>query len=101
MARALGGFVLLHGLMMMSEWCGPASSENVREAIAAMTHGTNGLAFWIFANGLGVAAVIALVLVGNRFTVPGTAIAAATLALLGLLAYEFVWITAGQAPALS
>jgi hypothetical protein len=87
--------------MMMTEWCEPASSENVREAIAAMTHGTNGLAFWIVANGLGVAAVIALVLVSNHFTAPGMAIAAAALALLGLLAYEFVWIAAGQAPALS
>jgi formate-dependent nitrite reductase membrane component NrfD len=92
-----------HFAMMLAEPLLPASSDDIRHAVRVMTRGAIGAIYWFGAVFAG--AVIPFVLIQfslNRFS-PGAAteIAAAAIALAGLPLYEYVWITAGQAPALS
>jgi len=92
-----------HALMMLGEIALPSMNEDVHHAIRVMTHGALGTVFWLAA--LTCGSIIPLFLLILALTHAGPLVAMESLAalgvLFGLLAYEYVWITAGQASPLS
>jgi Fe-S-cluster-containing dehydrogenase component/formate-dependent nitrite reductase membrane component NrfD len=93
----------VHALMMLGEVALPSPSEDVDRAVRVMTHGRLGNVFWFAALAFGTVLPVLLLIVAVTSSGPLVAmqIVAALAALLGLLAYEYVWITAGQAAPLS
>jgi formate-dependent nitrite reductase membrane component NrfD len=93
----------LHFVMMLGEVTLPSPSEEVRHAVRVMTRGALGKQFWFAAIALGTIIPVLLLILSftNSNPLIATQIAASISALLGLLAYEYVWITAGQAAPLS
>ena len=93
----------LHFLMMLGEVTLPSPSEEVRHAVRVMTRGALGKQFWFAAIALGTIIPVLLLILSftNISPLIAAQIAASISALLGLLAYEYVWITAGQAAPLS
>jgi len=93
----------VHALMMLGEVVLPSPSEDVHHAVHVMTHGSLGKAFWLVAITCGMVIPLLLLILAVTHNGPALAmeIVAAFGTLLGLLAYEYVWITAGQAPPLS
>ncbi|HTT75338.1 MAG TPA: 4Fe-4S dicluster domain-containing protein [Candidatus Binataceae bacterium] len=95
--------LVVHAFMMLSEVSMPSPSEDVHHAVYVMTHGTVGKIFWLAAitGGTLIPLVLSILAITRTGPMLLMQIAAAFATLLGLLAYEYVWITAGQAPPLS
>lgn len=95
--------VPIHALMILSEVFLPTAGEEMRHAVKLMTHGGLRRAFWVGTVVVGALVPLALLCAAIPLHASGIALnAAAALAVLaGLLAWEHVWITAGQAPPLS
>jgi len=93
----------LHALMMIGTVALPSPSEEVQQAVRVMTHGSLGKVFWLGAIMCGTIIPFVLLILGVTHNGPvlSMQITAAFSALLALLAYEYVWISAGQAPPLS
>jgi formate-dependent nitrite reductase membrane component NrfD len=93
----------VHALMMLGEIALPSPSEDVHHAVREMTHGGLGNVFWFGAIiGGSIIPLVLLILAVTDIGPPvAMEIVAAFGVLLGLLAYEYVWIIAGQAPSLS
>jgi len=95
--------VPLHAFMILSEAFLPKDGEELRYAVDVMVHGKLRGYFWYGA--LVVGALVPLILLSlalprHAAGIPLNALAALAV-LAGLLAWEHVWITAGQAPPLS
>ncbi len=93
----------IHAFMILGEIATSAASEDVHHAVQVMTHGTLGKALWLAAIACGTIIPLLLLIAALTHHAPTQPMAAVAAlgALLGLLFYEHVWITAGQAPALS
>jgi formate-dependent nitrite reductase membrane component NrfD len=90
---ALAGGLLAHLGLIASEIFTPHQTEDAEEAAARITRGPFSRAFWL--GGIGVG--IALPLLGLAVSGSGGIVAAAgVLALAGLFAFEYCWITAPQ-----
>jgi Fe-S-cluster-containing dehydrogenase component/formate-dependent nitrite reductase membrane component NrfD len=90
---ALAAGIVVHLAIVASEIFTPHQTEDAEEAAARITRGRFSRAFW----GGGIAVGIALPLVA--LAVSGSAVvvaAAGVLALAGLFAFEYCWITAPQ-----
>jgi Fe-S-cluster-containing dehydrogenase component/formate-dependent nitrite reductase membrane component NrfD len=90
---ALGAGVLTHLLIVASEIFTPHQTEDAEEAAARITRGRFRQAFWLGA------VVVGMVLPLAAIAASGSAVAVATggvLALAGLFAFEYCWITAPQ-----
>jgi formate-dependent nitrite reductase membrane component NrfD len=94
--------LLLALLMITIEVTTPAAGEDVRYATDVMTRGALRLPFWILAVGLGTAApiVIMMLKLSPALHDPARNVAC-VLALIGLFAFEELWVIAGQAVPLS
>jgi formate-dependent nitrite reductase membrane component NrfD len=92
-----------HALMMLGEIALPSTNEDVHHAVRVMTHGRLGNVFWFAAIAFGTVIPVLLLILALTNTGPLLVlqIVAAVAALLGLLAYEYAWITAGQSAPLS
>jgi Fe-S-cluster-containing dehydrogenase component/formate-dependent nitrite reductase membrane component NrfD len=103
LAWALGLGLAAHAGVAAAELYGPHANTHVKLAAATMRHGRLAGRFTALAMGVGVglpAALLTLGLTGVVSVGPAGA-AAAPLALLGLLVYEDLWVTAGQAVPMS
>jgi formate-dependent nitrite reductase membrane component NrfD len=90
---ALGAGVLTHLLIVASEIFTPHQTEDAEEAAARITRGRFRQAFWLGA------VVVGMVLPLAAIAASGSAVAVASggvLALAGLFAFEYCWITAPQ-----
>ena len=90
---ALGAGVLTHLLIVASEILTPHQTEDAEEAAARITRGRFRQAFWLGA------VVVGMVLPLAAIAASGSAVAVAAggvLALAGLFAFEYCWITAPQ-----
>jgi Fe-S-cluster-containing dehydrogenase component/formate-dependent nitrite reductase membrane component NrfD len=99
----LAGGIVISTLMILGEVLLPASSSDVERAITLITRGKLRIRFWygtILMGALIPLALLALQL-GGAVSGVGLDAMAAVLALAGLLFFEEIWITAGQAPPLS
>jgi len=99
--RLLVGAVGLHLAFALAEALSHHPTREAALAARALTHGPLGRLFWGGAAGVGgVLALTALALFARTGLEPA-GVLAATLALLGLLAYEHTWVQAGQSVPLS
>ncbi|MFW5896139.1 MAG: 4Fe-4S dicluster domain-containing protein [archaeon] len=90
---ALGAGVLTHLLIVASEILTPHQTEDAEEAAARITRGRFSRAFWL--GGVLVGMVLPLAAIAISGT-PVAVAAAGVLALAGLFAFEYCWITAPQ-----
>jgi Fe-S-cluster-containing dehydrogenase component/formate-dependent nitrite reductase membrane component NrfD len=90
---ALGAGVVTHLLIVASEILTPHQTEDAEEAAARITRGRFRRAFWI--GGVLVGMVLPLVAIGISGS-PVAVAAGGVLALGGLFAFEYCWITAPQ-----
>jgi formate-dependent nitrite reductase membrane component NrfD len=102
------GATLVAGLVAHAAFAGaelytPHANTHVRLAAETLRRGRLAGPFWGWAAGLGVAAPLALLALGHAALLPaaGAAGLGALLALAGLLVYEHLWVTAGQAVPMS
>ncbi len=96
LAHGLLALLLLHGLITAAEMVLPHSTREVQLAAHAVTHGPLRRTFWGLAVLAGLALPLALAAVGLLALGSALLPLAALLALLGLAAYEHVWVQAGQ-----
>jgi len=90
---ALVAGLLVHLVIVASEIFTPHQTEDAEEAAARITRGRFRTAFWVGAMGVGIALpLVVLALGGTPVLVAG----AGLLALAGLFAFEYCWITAPQ-----
>jgi formate-dependent nitrite reductase membrane component NrfD len=103
MVRVMAFALPVHAFMMLGEIVLPPATEDVHRAVQVMTRGSLGMVFCLAAIMCGAVIPFVLLILAITHSGPVLAmeIAAAFAALLGLLGYEYVWITAGQAPPLS
>lgn len=101
LSKILVTAVAISALMILGEVALTPFSEDVKRANGLLTHGSLRTAFW--GGAIAVGAVIPLILLGFALVEAfhALAIAAAVLALLGLLIFEMLWIKAGQSVPLS
>jgi hypothetical protein len=90
--------LMLHGLLMFFEVWRPHASPHLRRAVDSIVRGQYSQVFWLAAVAIGVVAPLVIVAV---FTAPLAWGVAASLGLLGLFAWEYVWVFAGQSVPLS
>ncbi len=89
----LAGGLVVHAALVGSELFTPHQTEDAEEAAHRITRGRFRAAFWGGGVAVGIALPIAaLLLTGSAAAVAG----AGVLALAGLFAYEYCWITAPQ-----
>jgi Fe-S-cluster-containing dehydrogenase component/formate-dependent nitrite reductase membrane component NrfD len=93
-ALALGAGVLAHAIIVASEIFTPHQTEDAEEAAARITRGRFRTAFWVGGVLVGMVLPLAALAVGG--TGPAVAAGAGVLALVGLFAFEYCWITAPQ-----
>ncbi|WP_265108597.1 4Fe-4S dicluster domain-containing protein [Halosolutus halophilus] len=91
-ALALGAGLVLHAVLVASEIFTPHQTEDAEEAAARITRGRFRTAFWIGGVVVGILLPLAALAVGW----PVLAAVAGALALAGLFAFEYCWITAPQ-----
>jgi Fe-S-cluster-containing dehydrogenase component/formate-dependent nitrite reductase membrane component NrfD len=91
-ALALGAGLVGHAVLVASEIFTPHQTEDAEEAAARITRGEFRSAFWVG----GVAVGILAPLVALAFGSSALAAVAGVLALAGLFAFEYCWITAPQ-----
>jgi formate-dependent nitrite reductase membrane component NrfD len=103
LVRCLLGSLCAHGLMILGEIAIPRRSSAARAAVGYMTGGPLASLFWYAAVMAGVMIPICLLsfCVGGNVSGWVLPVAAASLSLLGLLAYNHCYICAGQALPLS
>ncbi|MFB6301125.1 MAG: 4Fe-4S dicluster domain-containing protein [Halobacteriales archaeon] len=90
---ALGGGLVTHLLIVASEIFTPHQTEDAEEAAARITRGRFRRSFWIGGVLIGIAFPLAALAVSGAPPVVATA---GVLALAGLFAFEYCWITAPQ-----
>jgi len=90
LALAVG--LLAHAALAASEIFTPHQTEDAEEAAARITRGRFRTAFWVGGVGVGILAPLLALAVG----VAAFAAVAGALALAGLFAFEYCWITAPQ-----
>jgi Fe-S-cluster-containing dehydrogenase component/formate-dependent nitrite reductase membrane component NrfD len=90
--------LMLHGLLMFFEVWRPHASPHLRRAVDSIVRGQYSQVFWLAGVAIGVVAPLVIVAV---FTAPLAWGVAASLGLLGLFAWEYVWVFAGQSVPLS
>jgi Fe-S-cluster-containing dehydrogenase component/formate-dependent nitrite reductase membrane component NrfD len=88
----LGAGLLVHAALIASEILTPHQTEDAEEAAARITRGEFSTAFWLG----GVAVGVVLPLLALVPTAGAAVAAAGALALAGLFAFEYCWITAPQ-----
>jgi len=91
-ALALGAGLVGHAVLVASEIFTPHQTEDAEEAAARITRGRFRTAFWIGGIVVGILLPLAALAVGW----PILAAVAGALALAGLFAFEYCWITAPQ-----
>jgi Fe-S-cluster-containing dehydrogenase component/formate-dependent nitrite reductase membrane component NrfD len=91
-AAALGAGLAAHAALVASEIFTPHQTEDAEEAAARITRGEFRTAFWVGGVVVGIVAPLAALVVGAG----ALAAAAGVLALAGLFAFEYCWITAPQ-----
>jgi hypothetical protein len=84
--------LVLHAVLVASEIFTPHQTEDAEEAAARITRGRFRTAFWAGGVVVGIVLPLAALAVGS----PALAAAAGALALAGLFAFEYCWITAPQ-----
>jgi len=95
----LAGGLLLHVGLIASEIFTPHQTEDAEEAAARITRGQFKQAFWVGGIGVGIALPLLVLAIGvglGGVATAGTVVLASIMALAGLLAYEYCWITAPQ-----
>jgi formate-dependent nitrite reductase membrane component NrfD len=95
----LAGGLLLHVGLIASEIFTPHQTEDAEEAAARITRGQFKQAFWVGGIGVGIALPLLVLAIGvslGGVATAGIVILASIMALAGLLAYEYCWITAPQ-----
>ncbi len=90
---ALAAGLLTHLVLIASEIFTPHQTEDAEEAAARIVRGRFRTAFWL--GGIGVGIVLPLAVLAAGGSLPFVALAGA-LALVGLFAFEYCWITAPQ-----
>ncbi|MDY6819731.1 MAG: 4Fe-4S dicluster domain-containing protein [Halobacteriales archaeon] len=90
---ALAGGLVAHLLIVASEIFTPHQTEDAEEAAARITRGRFKRAFWLGGVVIGIA--LPLVALGASGA-PSVVATAGVLALVGLFAFEYCWITAPQ-----
>lgn len=90
---ALIGGLIGHVALIGSEIFTPHQTEDAEEAAARIVRGEFSTAFWIGGVGVGIAFPLILLTVSGSASVVGVAGIAA---LVGLIAFEYCWITAPQ-----
>ncbi|MFD1562493.1 4Fe-4S dicluster domain-containing protein [Haloarchaeobius amylolyticus] len=91
-ALALGAGLVGHAVLVASEIFTPHQTEDAEEAAARITRGRFRTAFWVGGVVVGILLPLAALAVG----LPILAAVAGALALAGLFAFEYCWITAPQ-----
>ena len=91
-ALALGAGLILHAVLVASEIFTPHQTEDAEEAAARITRGRFQRPFWVGGVVVGILLPLAALAVGS----PLFTSVAGVLALAGLFAYEYCWITAPQ-----
>ena len=101
--RILAGSLVLSALMVFGEVFLPPFSEDVHRATRLLISGAVSPTFWFGFIAAGTVLPLVTLWVVHDNVGPGALLStvAALLALGGLLAFETLWIIAGQAPALS
>jgi Fe-S-cluster-containing dehydrogenase component/formate-dependent nitrite reductase membrane component NrfD len=89
----LGAGLITHLALVTSEIFTPHQTEDAEEAAARITRGEFASAFWIGGMAIGIAAPLMVLAVSGS---PATVVGAGVLALAGLFAFEYCWITAPQ-----
>ena len=98
----LAGALLVHLiLLVMENVLAPSASRHHELAVATIRRGPYAQVFWGGAIGAGGLLPLALAASGTAHASPWTAVATALLALGGALAWEYVWVEAGQSVPLS
>jgi formate-dependent nitrite reductase membrane component NrfD len=90
---ALAGGLVAHLVLVASELFTPHQTEDAEEAAARITRGRFSRAFWIGGVLVGVALPLVALVAGGG---PVVAAGAGVLALVGLFAFEYCWVTAPQ-----
>ena len=91
-AGALAAGLVVHAVLVASEIFTPHQTEDAEEAAARITRGGFRSAFWLGGVVVGILAPLAALAVGSSALVA----VAGVLALAGLFAFEYCWITAPQ-----
>ena len=91
-ALSLGAGIALHAVLVASEIFTPHQTEDAEEAAARIVRGRFRTAFWVGGILAGIALPLLALAVGGA---AGVAVAS-VLALAGLFAFEYCWITAPQ-----
>jgi Fe-S-cluster-containing dehydrogenase component/formate-dependent nitrite reductase membrane component NrfD len=91
-AFALAAGLAVHAALVASEIFTPHQTEDAEEAAARITRGEFRTAFWVGGIVVGIIAPLAALVVGTS----ALAAVAGVLALAGLFAFEYCWITAPQ-----
>ncbi|MDL5363848.1 polysulfide reductase NrfD [Halalkalicoccus sp. NIPERK01] len=90
---ALFGGLIAHVALVGSEIFTPHQTEDAEEAAARITRGRFSQPFWIGAIGVGIVLPLVALVAGASAPLIG---GAGVLALIGLFAFEYCWITAPQ-----
>jgi Fe-S-cluster-containing dehydrogenase component/formate-dependent nitrite reductase membrane component NrfD len=91
---AIGGGLLLHMLILLGQLGMPLSTHNASYAARLITQGPYRIPFWVGAIGVGIILPAALLVVG--FASVGVVALSGLLALVGLFAYGWCFVMAGQ-----
>ncbi|UHQ96278.1 polysulfide reductase NrfD (plasmid) [Natrinema halophilum] len=89
----LGAGLILHLALVTSEIFTPHQTEDAEEAAARITRGEFARAFWIGGMAVGIAAPLVILAASGSVA---AIVSAGLLALAGLFAFEYCWITAPQ-----
>ncbi len=103
LSGALAIALLAHAGLVAAELYTPHANTHVALAAATLREGRLGPRFWAAAAGAGVVLPVLLLAFGlaGAFPFRAAAGAASLLALIGLLVYEDLWVTAGQSVPMS
>ena len=101
LSAVLAGALIVHLLLVTAEIVVPHANLMVAQTTELITRGSYARRFWWLALGAGIAFPLALLGVGAATNSAGLCMASGLLALAGLLAYEDIWVQAGQAVPLS
>lgn len=91
-ALALAAGLVVHAALVASEIFTPHQTEDAEEAAARITRGGFRTAFWLGGVVVGILAPLAAIAIGSNALVA----VGGVLALAGLFAFEYCWITAPQ-----
>ena len=86
--------LVLHLLMILGEFAMPHATDNARYAARLITHGPFSVVFWGGAVGIGGFVPLLILFFGSHHAI--ASVLASGLTLLGLLAFEWCFVMAGQ-----